>query len=187
MFRILGADDDLKGNREELIADLSEKCLATDVEATLFFDAQYNPEENQRFHRKDFEIRYTDYLQTADDCIIEALKEKKSTKGIIVVSSDKKLAWRARRRGAETMSVEEFYDILNRRWQNKTSGKKKKKEIPIKNLPLDQFETYLAAFEKELKEEPPSPEEKPISETERWRRIFEQRLEKEMEDNHNFD
>lgn len=186
MFRILGTDDNLKSSREDLIEELSEKCLALEIEATLFFDAQYNPEENQRHHRKNFEIQYTDYEQTADDLIIESLKGVAVPKNYIVVTSDKKLAWRARRRGATTQTVENFMDLLQRRWRNRSNVKTKKKlpEILPKEI-QSQFTTYLKAFEEELASEPAPPPEKqkPLSETERWRQIFEQRLETELEDN----
>lgn len=163
MFRILRADDDLQYQREQIVQDLNQKINFLKIDATLVFDAQYQRELGDRHHLQLLEIRYTDHGETADEFIIDELKREKNPREHTVVTSDKKLAWRARRLGAKTEKVEEFIRWLNKRYKKrlvrKEPEKKKveKKEKPIKkssdppkNATLNEcFDYYLYTFEKE--------------------------------------
>lgn len=183
MFRLVGDDKGFKGDREGIIEELFEKCQGLHLKATLFFDAQYNLEECQRFQKDNFEIRYTNYQETADDAIIEALGRKSHPKSIVVVTSDKKLAWRARGCGADTLPVEEFMSTLNKRWNNHGKIKPKKQEKKQIAIPPTEFQKLLETFEKELGEIDMPVKKKPLSEAERWRQIFEERLERDLDEN----
>lgn len=163
MFRISRAGDDLQKQRQEIIQDLETKINFLNLNVTLVFDAQYQRSEASRSHINRLEILFTNAGETADEFILQALKEDTKPHLITVVTSDKKLAWLARRRHANTETVEEFINLLNRRYKNKLISKKtsraliqpvvpKKKPLsvqqPIKTSPEDYFDFYLNQFEK---------------------------------------
>lgn len=126
LFRLLRADDDLQTKREEIIKELEIKINRLEIDATLVFDAQYQQADRSRSHVNRLEICFTSIGETADDYILQSLKEDpKSCSQQTVVTSDKKLAWLARRSHAKTESVEEFILWLNRRYKNKISKIKK--------------------------------------------------------------
>ncbi len=181
LFRILRAGDDLTKQRETIIEDLSHKIALLGIDATLVFDSQYQLGESTRSHLRNLEILYTDYQQTADDLILKELKREPNPQQHTVVTSDKKLAWYARRKSAKTETVEEFFAWLNKAYKNKLRHQKqakespkeipKKKETPVKPAqPSTQasanecFDFYLQQFEKEAEAltppTSPSPPEK---------------------------
>jgi hypothetical protein len=107
------------------------------------------------------------------------------------VTSDKRLAWAARRRLAKTESVEEFLAWLNKRFYNKirrlkdAEGLKSVKAVslPKKAIKRDiepaetieeRFEYYLKIFEGELRDSPVKEKETShLSDMERWLKAFE--------------
>src|SRR5262249_6721100 len=64
--------------------------------------------------------------------ILDELKNASSPQQETIVTSDKQLAWRARRRLAQTESVETFMLRLNKSYKNKL----RKLELPKKTTPL---------------------------------------------------
>lgn len=162
MFRLSRAGGDLKTQREEIIQDLEIKINTLGINATLVFDAQYQPDESSRSHIMGLEILFTNAGETADDFILHALKEDTKPHRQTVVTSDKKLAWLARRSHANTETIEEFVALLNRRYKNKLRPKKTKQYIPsvtpkriiqtqqpvIEASPEDCFDYYLDQFQK---------------------------------------
>lgn len=163
MFRVLRAGDELKIQREQVISDLAEKIQTVGLNATLVFDAQYQAGEGSRGAKGTLEIRFTDEGETADDFILRKLKASSSPELETIVTSDRRLAHRARRLLAHSLSVDEFMDWLGRRHRNILKGSRSK--IQRKHHP------------------PPATKGEPRLETEmeRWLRIFEQRL-KEIEE-----
>lgn len=163
MFRVSRAGGDLQKQRQQIIQDLETKVNALNLNVSLVFDAQYQNSEASRSHIQGLEILFTNAGETADEFILQALKEDTKPHLITVVTSDKKLAWLARRRHANTETVEEFINLLNRRYKNKLTPKKssraliqpakpKKKSVevqpPIKSSPEECFDFYLNQFEK---------------------------------------
>lgn len=124
LFRILHKGDDLKKQRELLIQDLKQKILLTGLDATLVFDSQYQQDEGTRTHLNNLEIVFTAAGETADEFILQELKESKTPAKHTVVTSDKKLSWLCRRRLANTESVEDFISWLNKRYKNKLRQQK---------------------------------------------------------------
>lgn len=167
MFRVLRAGDDLQKQRLLIIRDLSHKIQTLSLNVTLVFDAQYYKGESSRTHREPLDIRFTEQGETADEFILQQLKHDDNPRQQTVVTSDKKLAWLARRRGAHTESVEEFFKWLNHRYRNKLRHSKvvspslaipeKQKNvisIPTKTPAEESFEYYLKHFEANLQELP---------------------------------
>lgn len=169
LFRVLSANDmNLKDDRQNLIEELNEKANALDLEFTIIFDSQYQSGESTRTHYDRLEILYTSQGETADEAILSEVRAELSPKNVTVITSDKKLAWFARRSSAKTESVESFFDWLNRRFKNRSREKnrpilKKPIEIPKpkqtksitptpKSALLECFNYYLDRFEKEFEE-----------------------------------
>jgi len=177
IFRLFYSLDDLKVQREQIIKDLQGKIQCIGLDVTLVFDAQYQYGEMTRSHFRDLEVVFTAQGETADEYILNELKDNVHSIKHTVVTSDKKLAWQADRRGAKTESVEEFIVLLNKRYKNKLQQRKKKppvvgvaKEVrlsepkrlksaepkagqPSSSCSADEcFGYYLEAFEMEYKE-----------------------------------
>lgn len=137
LFRMLRAsDEDLQTQREMVIQDLNKKIQILQLDITLVFDAQYQFGDTTRSHLNYLEILFTSKGETADDFIINELKSTDSPRQETVVTSDKKLAWRARRKHAHTESVEEFLEWLNRRYKNVKKQKKKEKKVVLTLPPV---------------------------------------------------
>lgn len=208
LFRAIRGEGDVTKRRQELILDLHRKIRLTQLNATLVFDAQYYPGGSEKSHFDNLEIIFSSTGETADQLILDALHHADNPLEETVVTSDKKLAWYARRKSAKTMPVEEFIDLLNRRYRNKMKQLREQsspKAIPKIIQPLSprpvkvkegSLEYYLQAFEEEIKkagaekpkkkrvreveeviESPVEPE--PISDIERWLKVFERKIEKE--------
>lgn len=173
LFRYLYEDDRLSVQREIIIADLNTKLQNLEIEVTLVFDAQYQLGDTSRSHFQNLEILFSAQGETADDLILEEIKRERHPRQVVVVTSDKKLAWFARRSSAKTESVEYFMNWLNKRYKNKqrsikkvtnaSSSVKVKENIPPKAPPIqcphvptpkaspeECFDYYLDQFQKEL-------------------------------------
>ena len=176
LFRVHPSGEEFKEQRQRIIHDLSQKIDLLEIDATIVFDATFQIGESSRSHYKQLEIVYTDEGETADEYIVNELKSTPNPSQETIVTSDKKLAWYARRQNSKTESVEEFITWLNNRYKNKLNQLKKarvqpktplKKTIPQKSAvspdtPLkipsvaitaeECFQYYLNAFEIEYKE-----------------------------------
>jgi len=171
MFRTLRANDDLQTQRESIIRDLNAKIHIVNLDVTIVFDAHYQKGESSRSHLQHLEIFFTEHGQTADEWILNYLKHEKKPQQQIVITSDKKLAWQSRRKGAHTLTIEDFLKELNQRYKNKLKqqtispkliqSKKIEKINPvIKTIskPKNEYDYYLEQFEirsKELAESAP--------------------------------
>lgn len=164
LFKIVSAGEDLQKQRTRLIQDLRSKIEILKLDAVLVFDSHYQPSASTRLHYNDFEVVFTDEGETADDYILSKLKSSPNPAQETVVTSDKRLAWRARRKLAKTESVEEFISWLNKRVKNKLQPKEKpceklskitstpipqsQKEFPKSRASAEEcFDYYLETFE----------------------------------------
>src|SRR5262245_23155228 len=118
MYRMMRAGDDLKRQRESIISPLNKKFQVLNINASIVFDAQFHFGEGTRSHLLALEICFTDEGETADDYILDKLKASPNPRQETVITSDKRLSWRARRLLAHTQSVEEFLNALEKRYQN---------------------------------------------------------------------
>jgi uncharacterized protein len=162
LFRTMQTDDELADKRQSLIEDLNIKVQLLELEVTLVFDSHYQPGESTRSHYAHLEILFSAHGETADELILEEIKSERYPSKKTVVTSDKKLAWFARRCSAKTESVEQFLEWLNKRYKNKirqkllpdprkaTKNPKIEKiiiPVPAKN-PEECFDFYLDQFQK---------------------------------------
>lgn len=195
LFRCVKAreSEDLKTQREEFVKDIAKKIHAAHLDATLIFDSQYQAGPGDRFSIRDLDIQFTDEGETADDRILAHLKKAKSPKDYTVVSSDGRLAWQARIKGAHSLTVEDFIPYLHRIYKKKIKGKLPSPPLLKPAMPErqpTQEERYEKIFEEKLETEPlptskelsKSYEKRPrkkkvskptISDYERWLKAFE--------------
>lgn len=195
LFRLVRAfgEEELQPMREKVIEDLSKKIKLLKLDATIVFDSYYHEGFRSRNLFLSTEVLFTDEGETADECIIDELKKSRTPKQEIVVTSDKKLAWQARLKGAQTIMVEEFIKILNQRCQKrslkKAAGRADASQEKIKLQPKKKRETLIEHYERifeassekiaskksktiKLKEAQQT-KEKPLSDFERWLQAFE--------------
>ncbi|MBA3956980.1 MAG: NYN domain-containing protein [Parachlamydiaceae bacterium] len=199
IFRSLGVSDDFTQKRQQFIEDLNAIAKLLDLEMTLVFDSCYQVGEGTRSHYNHLEILYSGQGEIADTLILERVQEERFPNRVTVVTSDKKLAWFARRCSAKTEAAEAFMGSIKRRCLNRLKPKPVKvkpksvpKIAPQPEAPVEEcFEYYLKQFEEKLKTEPPLPRPKSqptkrksrkikqapenvLSDMERWLRAFEE-------------
>lgn len=154
LFRNFLDDIDLKTQREQFIKELNAKINIANIDISLVFDASFMAGDATVSHYQHLEILYTAYGESADDFIIHKLRiECSSPQKEVVVTSDKRLAWRAKCAGAHTQSIEEFLSWLNKIYKNKLRHKKVEKQtsIPpketVKKPAEGSLDYYLHTFE----------------------------------------
>nr|WP_166156158.1 NYN domain-containing protein [Neochlamydia sp. AcF84]NGY95185.1 hypothetical protein [Neochlamydia sp. AcF84] len=150
MFRVLKAEKELQTHREIIIQDLSKKIHLLGLHATIIFDAHHQAGESSRTHLQQLEIIFTSAGETADERILQELKHSKNPRQETIITSDKKLAWLARRRHARTETVEDFLVWLNARYQKRLKHSKQQAPLEIKQKPLLRFPPQKALLSKPL-------------------------------------
>jgi uncharacterized protein len=193
LFRILKAGDDLRKQREEITLDLDKKASFLELDLTLVFDSHYQEDANTRSHFNSIEIIFTARGETADEFILQELKESHAPSQHIVVTSDKKLARLCQLRLGKTESIDEFLAWTTKRYKNKLRQKRqqtlhppilkttKVETIKVNTPPSDSeppqncFDYYLDRFEKEIaaleKEIPFPPSKKPDVKTPKVKKL----------------
>lgn len=168
LFRAFRSEEELQERRDRFLEALNEKVELLQLQVTVVFDSQYQTGEATRSGFGALEVIFTDVGVTADECILHLLKGNASKN--IVVTSDKRLAWMARRNGSRTESSEEFLAWLNKRYHNRLRRLKKPRiepkpierkisvEKPAKRprpkaTLAECFDYYLEVFEHRLEEE----------------------------------
>ncbi len=190
LFRAVRGGDNVTKRRQELIADLHNKISLVGLNVSLVFDSKYFPGGSEKSNFDNLEIIFSSVGETADELILDALQAAPDPRKETVVTSDKKLAWYARLKGAKTVTVEEFIDLLNRRYRNKKAEKPTKSELkkslsapvvlkPQVKIEDGSMEYYLQSFEEEFKKieaEMPkkaAKEEKPVKSIRSRKKKFE--------------
>lgn len=130
LFRLMHSHQNLQEQREQIIYDLNRKASLTKLNLSLVFDATFQVGDRTRTHYDALEILFTAHGETADEFIIDELKNSANPRQETVVTSDKKLAWLARRCSAHTESVEEFMPWLDKSYKNKRKQLKKVDKEP---------------------------------------------------------
>ena len=107
--------------REHLIRMIVNYAAHEGHRVILVFDGRYTHQKRAvRQRRTGIEVIYTAQGQTADDYIQQWISRYSGTEHIEVITSDKELARRVRRYGADVLSTFEFQDTYartgGRRW-----------------------------------------------------------------------
>ena len=130
LFRLLHGGKDLQTEREAVIRDLNQKVSLVNIDVTIVFDGTFQIGERTRSHFHHLEILFSGEGETADEYIIDEIKNHFHPHQETVVTSDKRLAMRVRNDSAQTETVEEFMNWLNRSYKNKIRQFKKEKSLP---------------------------------------------------------
>lgn len=138
LFRLMYSHQNLQTQREQIIYDLNRKVSLIKLDVSLIFDAAFQVGDRTRTHYDALEILFTAEGETADEFIIDELKNSSNPRQETIITSDKKLAWLARRCSAHTESVEEFMQWLERSYKNKRKQLKKagQQTSPVISSPL---------------------------------------------------
>ncbi len=177
-FRTTSGGDgpDFTKEREKIISRISNEVDQAGLKASLIFDSAWHEGPEERKCKGTLEIHYTNKGESADDWIISRVKRDANPAKIIVVTSDRKLAWRARLKGASTLAVEEFIHLL-RRLANKKKQAAEKAERARTLLPTPKppslNERYESIFNQDLPKQKIKKVEKPLTDNERWLKAFE--------------
>lgn len=116
---------DFKSQRQSLIQSMNAKIEFLGLDVSLVFDSHLSPGEMSRSHYHHLEILFTQEKVTADDFIINYLKQSRDTSKEMLVTNDKELSLRAKHLLAHTQSINHFLNWLDRRYSNKKRGKTK--------------------------------------------------------------
>lgn len=194
LFRLIKNRNDLESARKYFISQLDKKAGLLKLDITVVFDGRFQEGEGTRSHYKNLEILYSSHGETADELILAELASSPNVRHEIVVTSDRDLAWRAKRMKARTESSQHFYKWLNLRYEKKQIKKppsRKKTASPSNPSPKtpkpkdELLDHYLKQFEERLKEEEKNAvphkkkltkDEQAIDDFKRWQKIFEERL-----------
>ncbi len=119
IFKYAKARDVLKGLRQKFLANLNAKVNLLDLDVTIVFDSQYERSDFSRTHFNKLEIIFTAYGETADELILQEIKNAKRPNLHTVVTSDKQLSIQVRNLHAYVQTIESFFADLNKRCKNK--------------------------------------------------------------------
>lgn len=184
LFRTTRAreSEDLKAERQQIIQELSNKLKIARLDASLIFDAHLKEGLGQQFFVKDLSVYFTDKGETADDYILEVVRQSPNPAIQTVVTSDTHLAWRVRRRGAHSLPVEEFRKTLERIYRKKLSPSPSAVLLKPLSKKITLEERYEKIFAESAQEEVLPKRKKSthlpketeiLSDYERWLKAFE--------------
>jgi predicted RNA-binding protein with PIN domain len=162
LFRTGRLGEDLQDDRDQIIQELAEEAEQLGLDITLVFDSTFQKGMSTRSHFNKIEIVFTSFGEEADDYILNELESIALPQQETVVTSDKRLAWKARRRKALTETIEEFLAWVKKRQKSKKRLKKTEKVKPKSKIPEVAHtiptsegtqEFYLKTFENKFEEE----------------------------------
>jgi uncharacterized protein len=181
LFRIFRAGTDIRRQRKNLTLDIEKKVNLLGLDATLVFDSHYQEDDSTKSHLNSLEIIFTAAGETADEFILQKLKESANPSQHTVITSDKKLARLCQLRLGKTEGVDDFLLWINKRYKNKLRQQRLQVSknppphpalepsvptISSKPLAVTQncFDYYLDTFENEflkLEKQPPISKKSP--------------------------
>ncbi|MBI5346169.1 MAG: NYN domain-containing protein [Chlamydiae bacterium] len=146
LFKTNSIKSSLQKQRDGLIQLIKQKSITSKQRMTLVFDGSLSKDESDNLYKYDgFCVIYTWKKLTADEFIIQEIKNAKRPQEYIVVTSDKDLGFICKTLGAKIHSIDEFNSWL---YKKKNEAKKpiksfKDSEVQINRL-LKIFEEKLA-------------------------------------------
>ncbi len=156
LFQLFGGISELREEREQLLEELDSSISQTSLNLTIVFDAHLRDEQLSRTKFRSLDIIFTDFGQTADDYILEALNLSKHPKRETIITNDQRLAWRARGLGAKTQSLSQFLKQLEKPPKQIKKSREKKIVLPSERPKLGDFpgtiDYYLDIFEKRYRD-----------------------------------
>lgn len=134
----------LQKQRESVIYELDKKVSILNLDVSIVFDAIHQPGHGSRSHYNSIEILFSAQGETADEFILNRLKNIYSPKSETIVTSDKGLARLSRHYHSKTMTIEEFTLWLDRCYLNKINKVKTGKSSSKPSKVYEKFETEIS-------------------------------------------
>ncbi len=151
LFRIAKSRRSLEKKRLELISDLNDAIAPLRIGATLVFDgADEHIAYATRARFDALDIVYTTKALSADEWILDYLEQTAHPSQYTVVSNDRELLGRSKLLQAETLNLNQFMDLLQ-----KKQARKKRAGTRVGTLKASDRELarLLLIFEKRLLED----------------------------------
>ncbi len=149
LFRITKNYREMKQNERKLLSALNQAIILLKYHATAVFDGrEKDPPEALRRNFDALALIYTPHNQTADDYILEAVADSANPTKETVVSSDYELLSKAKQRGANILTIEEFLSRLVKKKQKKKAATEK-----VFQESSTELKRLLKIFEERLNEE----------------------------------
>ncbi len=131
---LIGAMPDLRledpDDEARLVERLQRLAMRTGRRITVIFDRGAPGNISSWPSRGGVTVRFAPSGTTADELLIRQIQEERNPRGLIVVSSDRRVQEAARRRGAAVWSAPEFLDYMQRRLGAQPSARLIKEEKP---------------------------------------------------------
>lgn len=148
LFKMPHLKGSLEEKRRQLILKLNHFAKEHNLPFTLVFDATKDKDRHSfRSHYDQIEIIYATAAPTADEYIIQHVESASNRSTICVVSSDKGLIFQVRTLGAETLSLREFVNFLDKKHHKKKTSWVEPQESPR------EIERLRKIFEEKFKKE----------------------------------
>lgn len=119
LFLVGSPGGDLQSQRNVLIDSLASFSTALNLNIILVFDSQFQKGESTLADQGNLRIIYTNQGETADDHIITLIHSIKNPNTTTVVTSDKRLACKARALHTKTQDVKSFFENIKQRASKK--------------------------------------------------------------------
>lgn len=145
LFRVDPKRASLEERRRSLCTNLDQMTELLALSVILVFDGaeEHIPYATRHFFHK-VEVVYTMKGQTADLYLLEVATRNKKIETTIV-TSDKILAKQCREKGAKTLSIEAFIELLMKKLQKENTKVKESKPSAASQR---EIERYLKIFER---------------------------------------
>ncbi|MBI2742387.1 MAG: NYN domain-containing protein [Chlamydiales bacterium] len=148
LFREVKNPRPLQRTRERILKALDEEIAEAGLHVTVIFDGSEKRAVGISSYKLEaVEVVFTSEGLSADDYILEMLSSAKNPKQKSVITGDRDLIRKAKRYGAETLDISDFFALILK--------KKKKKRAPSSALSFKDTDAniarLLAIFEENLK------------------------------------
>lgn len=167
LFRYSRDRHNLPEKRRRLLEQLSRHAKNLHLQVTVIFDGPREEEEAKSGHFHNLGLLFTGKSETADEKILQLIKQAKEPEKLRVVTSDRDLGEKAKGLHASVESVPEFIARFVKKKRVKVQKKRELSPLPPSSPSTEEslFDYYLQAFGNE--------KPVPISEVGRWLEFFE--------------
>lgn len=122
LFRQEKEGKNLETKRNLLISSIVVNFNRLKLKGTLVFDAPHQSEAATRSHVGTISVVYTSCQETADEWILNHIRECQDPHQLMVVTSDRDLAFQARQLRAKTISTTAFLSTLDKQLERRKAS-----------------------------------------------------------------
>ncbi len=141
----------LQSQRQTIVHSLQKEFGLLHLEGMVIFDGSHRAgEQSGLSYKSPLIIAYSHQGQTADQYILEKLECAKIPANITVVTNDKFLSSQARGYGAHSLTVQAFLSQLEKKHSNRKKGAEEKSPVETSRRELDRL---IKIFEERLEQD----------------------------------